>query len=90
MLFDADKKRIAEAIRSAEARTAGEVFCVLARHSSEYRLVPIAWAAAIALLTPLPLIFLTKWAAGPLERWTGAPKSHHFYFLSVYVRYSAL
>jgi len=58
-----EKTRIADAIRAAEARTAGEIFCVIARHSSDYRLVPLAWAAAIALITPLPLIALTKWPA---------------------------
>jgi len=53
MISESDKTRIADAIRAAEARTAGEIFCVIARHSSDYWLVPIAWAAAVALLTPL-------------------------------------
>jgi putative membrane protein len=63
MISESDKTRIADAIRAAEARTAGEIFCVIARHSSDYRLVPIAWAAAVALLTPLPLVYLTSWPA---------------------------
>jgi putative membrane protein len=63
MISDADKNRIADAIRAAETRTAGEIFCVIARHSSDYRLVPIAWAAAIALLAPLPFVVLTSWPA---------------------------
>jgi putative membrane protein len=63
MISDADKTRVAEAIRAAEARTAGEIFCVIARCSSDYRLVPIAWAAAIALLVPLPFVALTSWPA---------------------------
>src|SRR3954468_18887079 len=63
MVSDADRARIAEAIRAAEARTAGEIFCVLAARSSHYGLVPIAWAAALALLVPLPLIYLTTWPA---------------------------
>jgi putative membrane protein len=63
MISDADKTRITDAIRAAEARTAGEIFCVIARHSSDYRLVPIAWAAAIALLVPLPFVALTSWPA---------------------------
>ena len=62
MITEADKARISDAIRSAEIRTAGELFCIIARHSSEYRLVPIAWASAIALFTPLPLIYLTTWS----------------------------
>ena len=63
MISDADKTRIAETIRAAEARTAGEIFCVIARCSSDYRLVPIAWAAAIALMGPLPFVALTSWPA---------------------------
>ncbi|HLG81034.1 MAG TPA: TPM domain-containing protein [Bradyrhizobium sp.] len=63
MISANDKARVTQAIRSAEARTDGEIFCVIAAHSSDYRLVPIAWAAALALLTPLPLVALTRWPA---------------------------
>ena len=62
MITDSDKARISEAIRNAEARTAGEIFCVVARQSSDYRLVPIVWAAAMALLVPLPFAYLTRWS----------------------------
>ena len=63
MISDADRAQIADAIRAAEARTSGEIFCVLAQRSSNYTLVPVAWAAALALLVPLPLIYLTSWPA---------------------------
>ena len=63
MIDDIDRRHIATAIRQAEARTAGEIFCVIARHSSEYRLVPVAWAAALALAAPLPCLALTAWSA---------------------------
>jgi putative membrane protein len=63
-LSEADRARIVEAIRQAETRTSGEIYCVIARASSEYVLVPLAWAALIALATPLPLIYLTQWPAG--------------------------
>ncbi len=46
MIAQADKARVEEAIRAAETRTSGEIYCVIARHSSDYRLVPFAWAAA--------------------------------------------
>src|SRR5262245_66528161 len=59
MISDNDKARIADAIRAAEAKTSGEIFCVLAQQSSYYTLVPVAWAAALALLVPLPLIYFT-------------------------------
>jgi len=55
-----DEKRISEAIRAAEQKTSGEIFCVLAVTSSSYRFVPIARAALVALVVPLPLFFLTS------------------------------
>src|SRR5256886_7199407 len=63
MISQPDRERISEAIRAAEAKTSGEIFCVIARHASDYRLVPVAWAAAVALLVPAPLIYLTLWPA---------------------------
>ena len=62
MIEDVDKARVSAAIREAESHTAGEIFCVIARHSSDYRLVPLAWAASIALLVPAPLIYLTTYS----------------------------
>jgi len=63
MISQADRERIADAIRVAEAKTSGEIFCVIARHASDYRLVPLAWAAAVALVVPAPLIYFTLWPA---------------------------
>lgn len=64
MISQAEKARIIEAITVAEAKTAGEIFCVIAHASSGYSLVPIAWAALVALAAPTPLIYLTTWPAG--------------------------
>ena len=64
MLSDADRTRIVEAIRQAETRTSGEIYCVVARASSTYRVFPIAYAATAALIVPGPLIQLTSWPAG--------------------------
>jgi len=64
VIGEVDKARVAAAIRNAESQTAGEIFCVIAQRSSDYRLVPLAWAALIALLAPLPLIYLTAWSVG--------------------------
>ena len=58
-----DQKRITEAIRAAEKKTSGEIFCVMTQASSDYRLVPVAWAAIIALFVPLPLLFFTNIAS---------------------------
>ena len=63
MISESEKARVTRAIHEAESHTAGEIVCVLARHSSDYRLVPIAWAAALVLFVPLPLLFLTAWSA---------------------------
>jgi putative membrane protein len=59
MITQADLERVSDAIRAAEARTAGEIFCVVVQASSRYSLVPLVWAALVALIVPLPLIYLT-------------------------------
>jgi putative membrane protein len=69
MISDDDRTRVTAAIRAAEAHTAGEIFCVIARHSSDYRLVPVAWAAALALFVPLPLLYLATWSAPVVYLW---------------------
>jgi putative membrane protein len=63
MISPADKQRIADTIRAAEAKTSGEIFCVIAHQAGDYPLVPVAWAAAAALVVPAPLIYLTLWPA---------------------------
>jgi putative membrane protein len=63
MITKPDKARVTAAIRVAEQRTAGEIFCVIARQSSDYRLVPVAWAAAVALAAPLACLTLANWSA---------------------------
>jgi putative membrane protein len=66
MIPEADKQRVSDAIRAAEARTEGEIFCVVARRASTYPLVPIAWAAVFALVMPAWLILLTAEPAGTI------------------------
>lgn len=63
MISDADRARVSEAIRQAELQTSGEIFCVIAKRSGEYHLIPIAWAAAVALTAPALLLFSSDWAA---------------------------
>ena len=63
LITETDHPRIADAIRQAEAKTSGEIFCVIARASSEYRLVPVCWAALIALISPFGLLYFTSWPA---------------------------
>ncbi|MDB5642873.1 MAG: hypothetical protein JWN07_2190 [Hyphomicrobiales bacterium] len=58
-----DHARIAAAIRAAEARTSGEIVCVLARSSGEYGHVPALWSALFALAAPWPMMALTNLSA---------------------------
>ncbi len=57
-----DRDRISDAIRAAEARTSGEIVCVLARTSSHVTALPIFIAAVIALALPWGLVLLTAMA----------------------------
>ena len=58
-----DHTTIAAAIRTAEARTSGQLVCVLAHASSGYATIPVLWASVLALVLPWPLIYLTPWSA---------------------------
>ncbi len=63
LISPADRKRISAAITDVERKTSGEIFCVIARQCGEYRTVPLLWAAALALLVPLPMILLSPMPA---------------------------
>lgn len=70
-----NKARINAAIADAERKTSGEVLCIVAREVSDYREVPLAWAALVALVLPLLLIpfgFLPSEWTGRLNDWTAA------------------
>lgn len=74
-LTDETHDRIAAAIATAESRTAGEIFCVLARRVSTYQDVSLAWAGAAALILPLgliPLGFEPAWIPGLGDGWEAA------------------
>ncbi|WP_425989600.1 TPM domain-containing protein [Brevundimonas sp. TWP2-3-2] len=71
-LNSGEHARVASAIAAAEARTYGEIFCVLAGRVSSYRDISLAWAAAAALLLPLMLIpfgFEAAWFPGLADHW---------------------
>ena len=54
-----DRARIATAIRAAEAKTSGEIVCVLARTSTDATALPVLLAALAALALPWLLVALT-------------------------------
>lgn len=77
LLSSEDHHRIETAVAAAEAATRGEIVCVVTDEAARYAEVPLAWAAAAALL--LPSVALTvaglagrfdyafgDWAAGHL------------------------
>ena len=55
-LKPADLAAVEAAVRAAEARTTGEIYCVVAEESSDYHATPLAWAAGVALLAPALLL----------------------------------
>jgi putative membrane protein len=54
-----DRDRIAAAIRAVEARTTGEIVCVLAEQSADSGALPILLAALVALASPWLLVAFT-------------------------------
>jgi putative membrane protein len=64
---------IEAAVRAAELRTTGEIYCVVAEESSDYGETPLAWAGGVALLAPAILLiagvhvsipdFFSTWSA---------------------------
>ena len=55
-LSAAELSAIEAAVREAEAKTTGEIYCVVTEESSHYGEVAIAWAAGVALLGPSLLL----------------------------------
>jgi putative membrane protein len=55
-LSPSDLAAIEAAVRQAEARTTGEIYCVVTEESSHYGETAIAWAAGVALLGPALLL----------------------------------
>ncbi len=54
-----ERKRISTAIRAAEAKTSGEIVCVLAQTSSDTTALPILVATVVALALPWLLVAFT-------------------------------
>lgn len=62
-LTEADHSRIAEAVRAAEAKTAGEIYCVVARASDSYFLAAgfVVTLAIVLIAFALALLFDMYW-----------------------------
>jgi len=64
-----DHEAISAAIRAAEARTSGQIVCVLSHASASYTYAPILWASLLALLVPSLLIYFTPWSVQRIYLW---------------------
>ncbi len=60
-LSTTEKQQIADAIRVAESRTQGELLCVIAPASNDYRFLPLLWSALIALSFPAIVWISQAW-----------------------------
>jgi putative membrane protein len=67
VLSKTDHERIAAAVSKAEAGTSGEILCVLQHKVSDYREIPLAWAAGAALIIPFVM------AALGMAPWLNSP-----------------
>jgi len=76
-LTAAELSAIEAAVRAAEARTTGEIYCVVTAQSSHYAETPLAWATGVALLGPALLLvagvhvkipeFFATWSASDVS-----------------------
>jgi putative membrane protein len=73
-LAPADLATIESAVREAETRTTGEIYCVVTEESGAYGETPLAWAAGVALLGPALLLLGGVHVTAPdlLGGWTAA------------------
>lgn len=55
-LSPSDLDAIEAAVRAAEAKTTGEIYCIVTEESAHYTEVVIAWATVVALLGPAVLL----------------------------------
>lgn len=92
----ADQTRIAAAVARAETATAGEIYCVLAPRASDYREVPLAWAAGLSLGLPVLALlggFRPETLVGLFGGWSIGHAAAHgqmiFNALAVYVALQA-
>jgi putative membrane protein len=60
MRAQADEAAIVAAVKEAEAKTSGQIVCVLARQSCETGAAAALYAATLALLSPWPLLAGTQ------------------------------
>lgn len=73
ILNQAQQKEISSAIAEVEKDTDAELVTVLAKRADNYYYIPTLWAAVIALLVPILVMFTPLWLSGDellLMQWT--------------------
>lgn len=77
MLNDHERAQVKAAVKAAEVRTRGELYCVIAEESSDYRETPFLWAGLAALAAPAILLLAGVEASVPdaFTPWTAAQAS---------------
>ncbi len=95
-MTESDHDRIVAAVAAAEAKTAGEIYCVLSPAVSDYRETPLAWATAAALILPAGALLLgfepqslTRWFGGWTVGHTAATDATILAALTTYVALQA-
>jgi putative membrane protein len=59
LLNEGEQRLVKSAIEAAEKNTAGEIIVVVTPSCDDYLHVPLLWAALVALIVPLPLLWLS-------------------------------
>jgi putative membrane protein len=59
VLHSDERAAISSAIEAAEANTAGEIYCVIARKSGDYVWTTLAYGIVLALLAPVIMLLLS-------------------------------
>lgn len=74
MLSEQEILTVKAAVRAAEVRTRGELYCVIAEESSDYRETPFLWAGLTALAAPAILLLAGVEVSVPdaFAPWTAA------------------
>jgi len=79
---EADHERVTEAVRAAEAKSAGEIVTIVAAKSDSYHDVGLHYAVGAMLLVPIGLGLapqgLIDWAVGLLLGWNAEPSRAQF------------
>lgn len=78
-LSPAELAAIEAAVRDAETRTTGEIYCVVTESSSRYGETPLAWAAGVTLLVPVLLLLAGVHISAPdiATGWTVVQFAEH-------------